>query len=148
LLIVVDYAHSPDALEKVLVTLRETATVRGGKLMCVFGCGGDRDIGKRPQMGSIAERLADAVVLTSDNPRSENPQAIIAAIQAGMQATPTIETDRALAIAQVVAQADAHDVILIAGKGHEPYQEIAGIRLPFSDIESGKSALAGRRQAC
>ena len=148
-LIVVDYAHSPDALEKVLTTLRETATVRGGKLVCVFGCGGDRDIGKRPLMGGIAERLADTVVLTSDNPRSENPQAIIAAIRAGMQTAPMIEADRALAIAQAVAQADAHDVILLAGKGHEPYQEIAGKRLPFSDIESGKSALAGRQQpAC
>ena len=144
-LVVVDYAHSPDALEKVLTTLHETATVRGGKLICVFGCGGDRDAGKRPVMGGIAERYADAVVLTSDNPRSENPQAIIAAIRSGMQGTPVIEVDRALAIGQVIRQADARDVILLAGKGHEPYQEIAGVRLRFSDIEVGKSALVGRQ---
>ncbi len=144
-LVIVDYAHSPDALEKVLTSLRGTATARGGKLVCVFGCGGDRDAGKRPQMGTIAERLADAVVLTSDNPRSEDPQSIIAAILAGMQQTPTIEANRAEAIRQSIAQADAHDVILLAGKGHEPYQEIAGVRLPFSDLEAAKSALAGRQ---
>lgn len=146
-LVVVDYAHSPDALEKVLMTLRATATGRGGRLVCVFGCGGDRDPGKRPQMGAIAERLADRVVVTSDNPRGEEPQAIIGAILAGMESAPTVEPDRAAAIAQVVAEADARDVILLAGKGHEPYQEIAGVRLPFSDLDNAKSALAGRRSA-
>lgn len=144
-LVVIDYAHSPDALEKVLTTLRGTAEARGGRLVCVFGCGGDRDPGKRPQMGEVAERLADAVVLTSDNPRSEDPQAIIAAIMAGMQRAPAVEADRAKAIAAAVAAADATDVVLLAGKGHEPYQEVAGVRLPFSDIEQTKSALAGRR---
>ncbi|MEW6512951.1 MAG: UDP-N-acetylmuramoyl-L-alanyl-D-glutamate--2,6-diaminopimelate ligase [Pseudomonadota bacterium] len=143
-LVVVDYAHSPDALEKVLTTLRGTTQARGGQLLCVFGCGGDRDPGKRPQMGVIAERLADAVVVTSDNPRSEDPQAIIAQILAGMSSKPAVEADRAAAINAAIAAADTRDVILIAGKGHEPYQEIAGVRLPFSDLECAKSALAGR----
>lgn len=143
-LVIVDYAHSPDALEKVLTTLRGTATARGGKLICLFGCGGDRDPGKRPQMGAIAERLADAVVVTSDNPRSEDPQAIIAQILAGMKAQPVVAPDRAAAINATVAQADVGDVILLAGKGHEPYQEIAGVRIPFSDLDCAKSALAGR----
>lgn len=144
-LVVVDYAHSPDALEKVLTTLRDTATARSGRLVCVFGCGGDRDTGKRPLMGALAEQLADAVVLTSDNPRNEEPHAIIAAIRAGMRQQPAIEADRARAIAQAIAQADRRDVILLAGKGHEPYQEIAGQRLPFSDLLCAKSALEGRR---
>ena len=178
-LVVVDYAHSPDALEKVLATLRGTATAQGGKLVCVFGCGGDRDAGKRPLMGAIAERLADRVILTSDNPRNEEPRAIIAAIRAGIKSPPrsqnrlaaptprggsighaalgwpgggmgcavTVEVDRAAAIRQAIQEADAHDVILLAGKGHEPYQEIAGVRLPFSDCAIAKSALAGRRAA-
>ena len=140
-LVVVDYAHTPDALEKALGVLRETATVRGGRLFCVFGCGGERDPGKRPQMGAIADALADGVVLTSDNPRGENPQAIIDAIRGGMQRPPQIQSDRAQAIAGAIAAADARDVILLAGKGHEPYQEIAGVRQPFSDLEAAKSAL-------
>ncbi len=144
-LVVVDYAHTPDALEKALGVLRETAVARGGRLLCVFGCGGERDPGKRPQMGAIAEALADQVVLTSDNPRGENPQAIIDAIRGGMQRLPLVEPDRARAIAEVVAVADARDVILLAGKGHEPYQEIAGVRQPFSDLDVAKSALGGRR---
>lgn len=146
-LVIVDYAHSPDALEKVLTTLRGTAMARGGKLICVFGCGGDRDPGKRPQMGVIAERLADAVVVTSDNPRSEDPQAIIAAILAGMKCTPIVEPDRAAAIRAAIGGADARDIVLLAGKGHEPYQEIAGVRIPFSDLDCAKSALE-RRQPC
>ena len=145
-LVVIDYAHSPDALEQALTTLRGTAAARGGRLVCVFGCGGDRDPGKRPLMGAVAERLADAVVLTSDNPRSEDPLAILAAIRAGMQSAPTVESDRAAAIEMAVRSAHARDVILLAGKGHEPYQEIAGVRLPFSDLDSAKSALAGRRK--
>ncbi len=144
-LIVVDYAHTPDALEKALGVLRETAAARGGQLVCVFGCGGDRDPGKRPQMGAIAEQLADRVVLTSDNPRSEDPQAIIDGILAGFTRRPLVQSDRACAIADTVTAADPHDVILLAGKGHEPYQEIAGVRHPFSDIEAAKSALEGRR---
>lgn len=143
-LVVVDYAHSPDALEKALATLHETAAARGGKLVCVFGCGGDRDAGKRPQMGAVAERLADRVVVTSDNPRGEDPQAIIAAILAGMRMRPAVEADRGAAIRTTILDADARDVILLAGKGHEPYQEIAGVRLPFSDSESARQALAAR----
>lgn len=145
-LVIVDYAHTPDALEKVLTTLRGTATARGGQLVCVFGCGGDRDPGKRPQMGAIAERLVDAVVVTSDNPRGEDPEAIIAAILTGMKSRPAVEPDRATAIDAAIAAADARDVVLLAGKGHEPYQEIAGVRHPFSDLDHAKSALA-RRQA-
>jgi UDP-N-acetylmuramoyl-L-alanyl-D-glutamate--2,6-diaminopimelate ligase len=132
-------------LEKVLGTLRETAAARAGRLVCVFGCGGDRDAGKRPLMGAIAERLADRVVVTSDNPRGEDPQAIIAAIRAGMRGGAEVETDRGAAIRAALAQADARDVVLLAGKGHEPYQEIAGERLPFSDIEVARQALAARR---
>lgn len=140
-LLVIDYAHTPDALEKALATLRETAAARGGKLVCVFGCGGDRDAGKRPLMGAIAERLADRVLLTSDNPRSEDPDAIIAAIAAGMKSPPRIEPDRARAIEMAIAEADRRDVVLLAGKGHEPYQEIAGVRHPFSDLEHARTAL-------
>jgi len=143
-LVIVDYAHTPDALEKVLTTVRGTVRARGGRLICVFGCGGDRDPGKRPLMGAVAERLADQVVLTSDNPRSEDPQSIIAAIVSGMRKSPRIEADRGRAIETTLAQADESDVIVLAGKGHEPYQEIAGVRLPFSDAEHVKSTLAGR----
>jgi len=146
-LVVVDYAHSPDALEKALATLRETAQARGGRLACVFGCGGDRDAGKRPQMGAIAQAQADRVIVTSDNPRSEEPMAIIAAIVAGMKPAPEIESDRAQAIASAVQEADPRDVVLVAGKGHEPYQEIAGVRHPFSDLAAARSALAARRAA-
>jgi len=148
-LVLVDYAHSPDALEKVLAALRPTAQARGGKLVCVFGCGGERDPGKRPQMGAIAERLADRVIVTSDNPRGEDPHTIIEQIVAGMHATPTIEADRARAIFAAIAAADRRDVILLAGKGHEPYQEIAGRRVPFSDVATAQRALAARRgRAC
>jgi UDP-N-acetylmuramoyl-L-alanyl-D-glutamate--2,6-diaminopimelate ligase len=144
-LVVIDYAHTPDALEKALATLRETAAARGGRLACVFGCGGDRDAGKRPIMGAIAERLADRVLLTSDNPRSEDPDAILAAIAEGMLAKPEIESDRGRAIEIAIAEADRRDVILLAGKGHEPYQEIAGVRHPFSDLEHARSALEQHR---
>jgi UDP-N-acetylmuramoyl-L-alanyl-D-glutamate--2,6-diaminopimelate ligase len=143
-LVVVDYAHTPDALEQALLALRETARARGGKLVCVFGCGGDRDAGKRPQMGAIAERLADTVVLTSDNPRNEDPLAILAAIQAGFKCAPFVEPDRAVAIRVAIKAAADDDVILIAGKGHEPYQEIAGVRQHFSDLEQALAALGAR----
>ena len=139
-LIVVDYCHTPDALENALATLREVAAARGGRLCVVFGCGGDRDKGKRPQMGQLAAAKADRVLVTSDNPRSEAPQAIINDILAGM-ASAEVEADRAAAIRQVVLAADVNDVILLAGKGHEAYQEIAGIRHPFSDIEQAQAAL-------
>ncbi|MBI5901198.1 MAG: UDP-N-acetylmuramoyl-L-alanyl-D-glutamate--2,6-diaminopimelate ligase [Rhodocyclales bacterium] len=144
-LVIVDYAHTPDALEKALGVLRETAAARGGQLVCVFGCGGERDPGKRPQMGALAERLADRVVVTSDNPRGEDPRAIIDAILAGMQRAPTVQPDRARAVAEAVAAAEVPDVILLAGKGHEPYQEIAGLRHAYSDLDTAKSALEVRR---
>ena len=144
-LVVIDYAHTPDALEKVLQALRPVAAVRGAGLTVVFGCGGDRDRGKRPQMGEVAARLADCVVLTSDNPRSEAPQAIIDDIRAGAPAA-EIVIDRAAAIRQTVVAAPAGAVILLAGKGHEPYQEIAGVRRPFSDKEAAKAALTARRE--
>jgi UDP-N-acetylmuramoyl-L-alanyl-D-glutamate--2,6-diaminopimelate ligase len=138
---VVDYAHSPDALEQSLSTLREIAVARGGRMVCVFGCGGERDTGKRPLMGRVAQRLADRVIVTSDNPRSEDPRQIIDGIVTDMIKVPTIEVDRSAAIRDAVAQADGRDVVLIAGKGHERYQEIAGQRLPFSDLEQARAAL-------
>lgn len=144
-LVVIDYAHSPDALDKVLTTLRSVATARGGRLVCVFGCGGERDPGKRPQMGALAERLADRVIVTSDNPRGEEPAAIIAQILAGMTTQPQVEVDRARAVDLAIATADSADVILLAGKGHEPYQEIQGVRWPYSDLDAAKSALARRQ---
>jgi len=142
-LAVIDYAHTPDALDQALAALRETAAARGGRLVCVFGCGGNRDPGKRPQMGEVAARRADAVILTSDNPRDEDPQAILADIARGAPGARTI-ADRAEAIRAALAQADARDVVLIAGKGHEAYQEIAGRRQPFSDVDCAVAALASR----
>ena len=143
-LVVIDYAHTPDALENALQALRDVATPRGGRLCVVFGCGGDRDKGKRPQMGQIAERLADRVLVTSDNPRSESPQAIIDEILAGMTHA-EVEADRATAIRRAVVEAGENDVILLAGKGHEPYQDLGSVRLPFSDVEQAQAALALRR---
>ena len=150
-LVVIDYAHSPDALAKVLEALRGTVRMRGGRLVCVFGCGGDRDAGKRALMGEVARTLADRIVITSDNPRSEDPLAIIAAIAAGSGAQAEQVVDRAQAIRIAVGEAGAADVVLIAGKGHEPYQEILGQRLPFSDLEQARLALQawhaeGRKQ--
>jgi UDP-N-acetylmuramoyl-L-alanyl-D-glutamate--2,6-diaminopimelate ligase len=147
-LAVVDYAHTPDALEKALVALRPLAAQRGGKLCCVFGCGGDRDAGKRPLMGAAAQGGADAIVITSDNPRGEAPQAIVDDILRGLKCTAAVqvELDRARAIDTAIAQADACDVVLIAGKGHEDYQEVCGKRRPFSDQACARSALAVRQQ--
>jgi len=142
-LVVVDYAHSPDALEKALVTLKDVARAGGGKLVAVFGCGGDRDRGKRPLMGAVASRHADAIVVTSDNPRGEDPGAIIAEIAAGIPGAHQEIADRREAIARAVASADATDVVLLAGKGHETYQEAGGRRLPFSDTLEAERALAG-----
>jgi UDP-N-acetylmuramoyl-L-alanyl-D-glutamate--2,6-diaminopimelate ligase len=142
-LVVVDYAHTPDALEQALTSLQEHTA---GRLVCVFGCGGERDRGKRPQMAAIAERLADRVIVTDDNPRGEDGDAIVAEIRAGF-ARPgavQVERDRAAAIALAVREADAHDVVLIAGKGHEPYQEVQGVRRPFDDMERARAALAAR----
>jgi UDP-N-acetylmuramoyl-L-alanyl-D-glutamate--2,6-diaminopimelate ligase len=143
-LVVVDYAHTPDALEKVLQALRPVAEARGGRLAAVFGAGGDRDAAKRPRMGAIAARLADHVIVTSDNPRSEDPLAIIAAVSAGIPETHETEPDRARAIEKAVSEAAPADVVLIAGKGHENYQEIAGKRVPFSDAAVAGAALARR----
>jgi UDP-N-acetylmuramoyl-L-alanyl-D-glutamate--2,6-diaminopimelate ligase len=145
-LIVVDYAHTPDALENALRALRGVAQARGAKLVAVFGCGGDRDRGKRPLMGALATRLADRVVLTSDNPRSEAPAAILDEISVAAPQAEVI-ADRAEAIRRAVLTAHPADVILLAGKGHEPYQEIAGVRRPFSDVVEARAALAARREA-
>jgi UDP-N-acetylmuramoyl-L-alanyl-D-glutamate--2,6-diaminopimelate ligase len=134
-LVAVDYAHTPDALEQALLALRPLARERGGQLWCVFGCGGDRDVAKRPLMGRLAQQHADQVVLTSDNPRSEDPMSIIQAIRAGLDGKErlTVEQDRGRAIAHALTHARVDDVVLIAGKGHEEYQETAGVRQPFSD---------------
>jgi UDP-N-acetylmuramoyl-L-alanyl-D-glutamate--2,6-diaminopimelate ligase len=144
----VDYAHTADALEKTLIALRALASSRGGKLWCVFGAGGDRDKTKRPMMAKAAAKNADLVVLTSDNPRSEDPQAIIRDITAGFAAADSAkvrtEPDRASAIAQALRDAGASDVVLIAGKGHETYQEVAGVKLPFSDVTHAEQALLAR----
>ncbi len=132
-LVVVDYAHTPDALEQTLSVLRAHCA---GKLLCVFGCGGERDAGKRPLMGAIAARLADVAIVTDDNPRGEDGDAIVAQIVAGMTAAAamTVERDRAAAIAGALALAHAGDVVLIAGKGHETYQDGAAGRRPFDDL--------------
>ncbi len=142
-MVVIDYAHTPDALEKTLEALRQVALERGGQLWCVFGCGGDRDPGKRPQMGAIAQ-AADQVVVTSDNPRSEEPASIIAQIVAGMDKDVQAIEDRATAILSAVKNAGQQDVILLAGKGHEPYQEIKGKKMPFSDLDHATLALSAR----
>lgn len=144
-LVVVDYAHTPDALQGVLLALRPAAESRGGRLICVFGCGGNRDPGKRPMMGAVAARLADEVVLTTDNPRSEDPQAIIDQIAAGMPGQPPAELDRAQAILHAIWHADAKDVVLLAGKGHETYQETNGVRVPFDDRQWAGFALTWQR---
>jgi len=142
-LVVVDYSHKPDALEQVLAALRAHCN---GKLVCVFGCGGDRDVGKRPIMGAIAERMADVVIVTDDNPRGEDGDAIVAQIVAGMRAPEraTVERDRARAIDIAIAQARAGDAVLIAGKGHETYQEIGGAKHPFDDLQVARATLEAR----
>src|SRR5262245_48550387 len=158
-LVIVDYAHTPDALKQVLTTLREllsrqpsavrrqssVVSRQPSRLICVFGCGGDRDRGKRPQMGNIAAHLADRVVVTSDNPRSEDPRAIIDEIVEGVEGgsdTVATDPDRRAAIQRAVAEARRGDIVLIAGKGHEAYQEIGGNRTPFSDAAVAREALA------
>ncbi len=140
-LAVVDYAHTPDALQKVLEVLRPIAQ---GKVYCVMGCGGDRDKSKRPMMGEIAEQCADRVWVTNDNPRTETAEAIIADICSGMRGQPTIEPERDRAIHAAIQAANPGDVVLVAGKGHEDYQEIAGRRLPFSDVQCARLALVAR----
>jgi UDP-N-acetylmuramoyl-L-alanyl-D-glutamate--2,6-diaminopimelate ligase len=136
--VVVDYAHTPDSLETSLRTARELAS---GRVICVFGCGGDRDPGKRPLMGEVATRGADIVIVTSDNPRSEDPQEIADEIARGLEADVDVELDRARAIGRAIEAARAGDVVLLAGKGHEHGQEVAGRTLPFDDREVAREAL-------
>ena len=149
-LVVVDYAHTPDALHKALQLLREQCS---GRLWCVFGCGGDRDVGKRAQMGRLAAEAADCLILTDDNPRSESPAAITAQIQSGIDAasraaaTLRVIHDRAAAISTAIAAAAVGDAVLVAGKGHEDYQLVGGQRLAFSDAQCVADALALRRAA-
>ncbi|WP_043309105.1 UDP-N-acetylmuramoyl-L-alanyl-D-glutamate--2,6-diaminopimelate ligase [Pseudomonas sp. ML96] len=139
-LVVVDYAHTPDALEKVLEALRPHVT---GRLLCLFGCGGDRDRGKRPLMAAVAERLADVVLVTDDNPRTEDSAQIVADIRGGFAKPEAVEFvhGRGEAIARLIATAQRGDVVLLAGKGHEDYQEIAGVRHAFSDLDETAKAL-------
>jgi UDP-N-acetylmuramoyl-L-alanyl-D-glutamate--2,6-diaminopimelate ligase len=137
--VIVDYAHKPDALEKVLCAARELAG--DGQVICVVGAGGDRDRGKRAVMGRVASELADVTIVTSDNPRSEDPEAIAAEIVAGADGEVELELDRAAAIARAVELAEPGDVVLIAGKGAEPGQELADRTVPFDDREAAKEAL-------
>jgi UDP-N-acetylmuramoyl-L-alanyl-D-glutamate--2,6-diaminopimelate ligase len=143
-LVVVDYAHTPDALEQALSSLRDHAPAR---LICVFGCGGERDVGKRPQMAASAERLADLVIVTDDNPRGEDGDAIVAGIVAGFARPDAaiVQRDRARAIARAIGEAGPGDIVLIAGKGHEPYQEIEGTRHPFDDTKVARQCLEERQ---
>ena len=145
-LVVVDYAHTPDALAQALGALQPIARERGGQLWCVFGCGGDRDATKRPLMGAVAAAHADRAVVTSDNPRSEKPESIVAQILLGMVECPRVEVqvDRALAVADTIGKAAVADVILLAGKGHEATQETAGVKLPFSDLAHARAGLERR----
>ncbi|PSJ16405.1 UDP-N-acetylmuramoyl-L-alanyl-D-glutamate--2,6-diaminopimelate ligase [Nitrosomonas supralitoralis] len=143
-IIIVDYAHTPDALEKALCTLRELLRIEGrdARLFCVVGCGGDRDKGKRALVGEVATRLADEVIFTSDNPRSEDPLRIIKDIAAGaVKGNYQLEVDRALAIYQAIANARNGDIVLIAGKGHEKFQEVKGQKISFSDAEVAQQVL-------
>jgi UDP-N-acetylmuramyl-tripeptide synthetase len=142
--VVVDYAHTPDALEKALLALQPLAKARGGELWCVFGCGGNRDTTKRPLMGALAQKLANRAVVTSDNPRHESPALILSHIVAGMTGSnkPMVIEDRRAAIGQAIRFADSRDVILIAGKGHEDYQEVNGVKHPFSDVDEARALLA------
>jgi UDP-N-acetylmuramoyl-L-alanyl-D-glutamate--2,6-diaminopimelate ligase len=146
LLAVVDYAHTPDALQKILQTLAPIAKQRDGKIWCVFGCGGDRDAGKRSQMGAVAQQYADHIIITSDNPRSEEPQAIIEMIRGGIgqeAANVQMIIDRAAAIMTAVRNAASQDIVLVAGKGHETTQEINGKKFDFSDQEHIRLAAGG-----
>ncbi|MCE7960288.1 MAG: UDP-N-acetylmuramoyl-L-alanyl-D-glutamate--2,6-diaminopimelate ligase [Acidobacteria bacterium ACB2] len=145
LTVLVDYAHKPGALEGVLKTVRPLAQARGGRVVVLFGCGGDRDRGKRPDMGRIAALLADETVLTSDNPRSEDPHAILAEIREGYESTgkgATTIVDRGEAIGFALRHARPGDVVVLAGKGHETYQESHGVKRPFDDRKAAREALA------
>jgi UDP-N-acetylmuramyl-tripeptide synthetase len=145
-LVVVDYAHTPDALHKALLALRSVTQARGGRLWCVFGCGGNRDALKRPLMGAMADQHADEVVLTSDNPRNESACFILSQILAGVTGRDRVAVieNRHDAIVDAIGRAAAQDVVLIAGKGHEATQEVAGVKTPFSDVEESMAALRAR----
>ncbi len=147
--VVVDYAHTPDALAQVLRALRPLAAARGGRLWCVFGCGGNRDATKRPLMGGIAAAAADRVIVTSDNPRFEDPQAIVEQVLAGAAGATHVAAlvDRRAAVAQAVAEAGPHDVVLLAGKGHEDYQIVGAEHLLYSDLTEAEAALRARAAA-
>jgi UDP-N-acetylmuramoyl-L-alanyl-D-glutamate--2,6-diaminopimelate ligase len=142
-LVVVDYAHTPDALEQALASLRAHAA---GRIVCVFGCGGERDRGKRPLMAAVVEAHADSAIVTDDNPRGEDGDAIVAEILAGFRdrAAVAVQRDRGMAIAQAIGQARPDDIVLVAGKGHEPWQEIAGVRHAFDDAVVARAALERR----
>ena len=147
-LVVIDYAHTPDAVAQAVQALLPLAQSRGGDLTCVLGCGGDRDADKRPMMAAAAEQHAQHVVLTSDNPRSEDPQNILNHMLSGLKhaGSAIVMTDRAQAITQTVQNAHAQDVVLLAGKGHEDYQEISGVKHPFSDVQQARLALQLRAE--
>jgi UDP-N-acetylmuramoyl-L-alanyl-D-glutamate--2,6-diaminopimelate ligase len=140
-LVVVDYSHKPDALQQALQSLRGHLR---GRLTCVFGCGGERDTGKRPQMAAIAEAGAESVIVTDDNPRGEDGDTIVADIMAGFAepARVLVERDRRKAIERAIGTAGPQDIVLVAGKGHETYQEVAGVKHPFDDSEVARAALA------
>jgi UDP-N-acetylmuramoyl-L-alanyl-D-glutamate--2,6-diaminopimelate ligase len=142
-MVVIDYAHTPDAVSHALLALRSVASARGGQLWCVLGCGGDRDAGKRPQMAAAAQAAADQLMLTSDNPRSESPEAIVNDMIAGLIRPDLVrvQLDRARAVSEVLALVDVQDVVLVAGKGHETTQEIMGVFHPYSDESQVVSAL-------
>jgi UDP-N-acetylmuramyl-tripeptide synthetase len=144
--VLVDYAHTPDGLKNALEACRPFVE---GRLICVFGCGGDRDRGKRPQMASIAAKLADRVVVTSDNPRTEDPEQILADVVEGLPSSTdrVVEGDRAAAIAAAVAEAKPGDLVLIAGKGHEDYQILGTEKVHFDDREEAEKALRSRLMA-
>jgi UDP-N-acetylmuramoyl-L-alanyl-D-glutamate--2,6-diaminopimelate ligase len=146
-LVVIDYAHTPDALKQALVALRPSVEARGGKLICIFGCGGNRDASKRPLMAQMAQAYADSVVVTADNSRNEKTELILSHIAAGLKSPlhVVIEENRATAIAQTIKNAHPNDVILIAGKGHENYQDELGVKTYFSDKEQAILALSGRK---
>ena len=139
--VIIDFAHTPDALDKVLSALKP---LTNGRLICVFGCGGGRDTGKRPLMGAAVAAHADQAIVTSDNPRNEDPAHIVAGILAGMPPDQTVMLDRRAAIRSAILAAAPEDIVVLAGKGHEDYQEIHGVKHPFSDLAEARLALAER----
>jgi UDP-N-acetylmuramoyl-L-alanyl-D-glutamate--2,6-diaminopimelate ligase len=142
--VIVDFAHTPDALEKVLAALKPLTS---GRLVCVFGCGGGRDTGKRPLMGAAVTSLADTAIVTSDNPRNEDPAHIVADILTGMPPGQTVMLDRRAAIRAAILDAGPEDIVVLAGKGHEDYQEVHGVKHPFSDFVEARLALAQRKES-